>query len=227
MKKLLIPVLAAATIISAASCSKSSSGPSTPQAQVLYFNAWLAGLQLNITANTTAVPNGTNLGFLKNTGYQNITAGVAEDIAFIYASTTTKLIDTTVTFTASTHYSAFVTGVSPLAQIVTSDDLTAPAAGMAKVRFVNLSPDTVGYNLYVGANSVTATSVKYRGVSAYASVPATSSATVLASDPYSPPIQTTLSSQSFGAGKIYTIVLTGQTTGTGSAVNTLTIINNN
>lgn len=226
MKKLLIPVLAVSALF-AASCSKSSSGPSTPQAQVMFVNGSLLGEALNVTANGTTISNGTNLGFLKNTGYQNITAGTTEDVAFVLPNTGAKVIDTFVTFTANTHYSVFVGGALPSSQIVTSDDLTAPASGMAKVRFVNLSPDTVGYNVYIGLNPAFATNIRYGGVSAFASVTAASSVTVLASNPNNVPQQVSLTNQSFSAGKIYTVVLTGEKSGTGSAVYTLTILNNN
>ncbi len=220
MKKLLIPVLAAA-IITSASCSKSS-GPSTPQAQVMFMNAWLVTNSVNVTANNVSVS--TNLGFLKNTGYQNVAAGVAEDLAFLLPSPPTKLIDTTVTLTANTHYSVYITGVTPLAQVMTSDDVTAPTSGMAKVRFVNLSPDTVGYNVYIGSTLVSGADTKYRGVTSFTSIAATSGA-VLVSDPNNVPIQTILSNQTFSAGKIYTIVLTGQYGA--SSTTAITILNNN
>jgi len=223
MKKLFIPVLAAA-LVASASCSKSSSGPSTPQAQVMFMNAWLVTNSVNVTANTIAVSNGTNLGFLKNTGYQNVSAGVSEDLAFLLPSPSTKLIDTSVTLTANTHYSLYITGVTPLAQVMTVDDVTAPASGMAKVRFVNLSPDTVGYNVYIGSTMVSGADTKYRGVTAFTSIAATTG-NVLVSDPNNVPIQTLLNNQTFSPGKIYTIVLTGQYAS--PSTTTITILNNN
>jgi hypothetical protein len=228
MKKIFIPILAATAILTAASCSKKSSGPSTPQAQVMYFNGWLAANTVNVTAGGTAISNANNLAFLKNTGYQNVTAGTGEKIAFVSSTTSVALKDTTVTLTANNHYSVFLAGISPLVQVVTADDLTAPASGMAKVRFVNLSPDTVGYNVYVGTTGNVATNdTKYGGVTAYTSIGATASANVLVSDPNSVAIQTVLANQSFSAGKIYTIVLTGLISGSGSGATTITIVGNN
>ena len=50
---------------------------------------------------------------------------------------------------------------------------------------------------------------------------------VLIQDPAQPTLLAQIASQPLLAGKIYTIMLTGTSTGTGSGVLTVTVINNN
>ena len=51
------------------------------------------------------------------------------------------LIQDTVTFVPGKFYSLFVAGYEELVVLHTADDLTQPSGGMAKVRFIHLSPD--------------------------------------------------------------------------------------
>ena len=233
MKKIFLLFIVAGAVAGISSCSKSSS-PSTPQAQVLYMNAWLNAENLSVTANSTAVPNGTNLAFLANTGYQGTTAATARNINFVIPSNQNTVADSSYTFTANTHYSVYVVGLLTGSyiptQVMTTDDLTAPPSGSAKVRFINLGPDTASYTVNVGAGNAPVnigTNIAYKQCTPFVNVTAISNTGVLAQDTKTPTQLVQLSGKSFSAGKIYTIVFTGTSTGTGTSALTLTIVNNN
>lgn len=51
------------------------------------------------------------------------------------------LVQGTVSFIPGSFYSLYIVGYEKLELVVTADDLSAPAGGKAKIRFIHLSPD--------------------------------------------------------------------------------------
>jgi len=87
------------------------------------------------------VVNSAPLEYPDNTGYLSILAGT-RNIKVNAAGTTLTVIDATVTLMADASYSIFaIDELSSIEPLVLEDDLTAPAAGTAHVRFIHLSPD--------------------------------------------------------------------------------------
>src|SRR5690606_20994123 len=90
--------------------------------------------------------------------YINIRSGASVKVGFVRASSQGEIASKTENFTTGSSYSIFAVGNgttnSPSAVVVVSDDLTAPATGMAKVRFANLSaePDFVMSGVVSGTN---------------------------------------------------------------------------
>jgi hypothetical protein len=187
-----------------------------------------AGLT-QVTANNVSIPGASALGFLNYSPYQSVTEGSAVNIAWSINTSglVTPLISQSVSLTASSYYSVYAGGIfTKPTFIFAADDMTAPASGFAKVRFVNLSGDTLNESCFIGTPSI-ATNVGYGTITGFYQVAAQTGATVLFQDPANPTKLATLANQTFGAGKIYTIMLTGISVGTGSTALGLKIINNN
>ncbi|MBS1688708.1 MAG: DUF4397 domain-containing protein, partial [Bacteroidetes bacterium] len=129
MRKMIVSFSVLA-MIGFAACKKSDSSPSN-SASVMFVNGTAGTTNVDVTANGTKVQSGTNLTFLKGSGYQSVTAG-SENIAFVITSLGTPLKSATTSFTAGSHYSVFSGGIiTNPSVVITTDDLTAPASGSA------------------------------------------------------------------------------------------------
>ena len=221
---LLLPVL---SIVAFAACKKSSSSPANT-AYVMFVHGCAAGatpINLDGKANYTIVPGAGNMPFLKNSGYQPVTAGTSVGLSFFVTGldTLTSAIES---LTANNHYTAFAGGsITAPVFVFTSDNISAPSSGMAKVRFVNLSSDNLNMSCYVGLTKVDS-NVAYRACTPFTEIaPVTAKIAMIDQVVLSNSGQIT--SQQIAAGKIYTFMLTGTATGSGTSVLTLTVINNN
>jgi hypothetical protein len=95
--------------------------------------------------------NTAALNFPENTAYLEVEAGT-RNLKVNVAGTTTTVINADVPFTKDMSYSVFaVDSVSQISAVVLADDLTAPAAGKAHVRFVHLSPDAPAVDVAVAS----------------------------------------------------------------------------
>lgn len=228
MKKITYLLLAATMF--AASCKKDEPTPTpTPEpatAKVKFTNGCVNSATQGIKINGTALADAQALTFLTTTGYLKTAYGANTMISFYYPSTGTVLEDTTMTLNADT-YSAFAGGEVPtnFKMIVINDNLTAPASGKAKVRFVNLSVDNFNMSFFVGGPKLDS-NINYMGYSPFREVTA-GSLDVLVQDPANLGYYQDLDDQEFVAGKIYTIILTGKSGGAGEATPKLTVITNN
>jgi hypothetical protein len=84
---------------------------------------------------------GTGLTYPNNTSYLNLTSGT-KNIKVNVSGTSTTAIEADVLFNANKDYSVYaVDVVSNISALVLEDDLTAPVAGKAHVRFIHLSPN--------------------------------------------------------------------------------------
>ena len=84
---------------------------------------------------------GSNLQFPGNTGYLPVTA-TTHNIKVNVAGTATTVIEADLDFMRDKSYSAFaVDTVATISPLVLEDNLSAPAAGYAHVRFIHLSPN--------------------------------------------------------------------------------------
>ena len=227
-----LSLLAVALVVVTASCSKKSSAP-TNSANVMFVNACIpsfGSFNIDAKSNGATVSGATNIGFLKNSGYVYVTANTNDSLTFVVNGLSTYLVGGISTITVNANYSVFATGTnsSPVpAIVITQDDLTAPSAGNAKVRFVNLGPDNLNERCYIGS-SLLDSNVTYKTVTPFTEITA-GSYNVLMQDPANPtklPL-TALNGQAFAAGKIYTVMLSGLAAVSGTTGLTYTIINNN
>jgi hypothetical protein len=230
MRKIILSFSFLAFVVAFAACKKSSNSTPTT-AQVMFVNGCAGAAGLSVAANSVAVSSASNIQFQKNTGYTTVTAGSGINMAVSITSSglVTPLISQSVNLTAGGNYSVYVGGIFTSPTFVyATDDRTAPAAGFAKVRFVNLSSDALNESCYIGSQKVDS-NVASATATPFFQVTAASAVNVLFQDPANPTKLVNLSNQTFSSGGIYTIMITGTSTAAvGSAsVLALTVINNN
>lgn len=193
----------------------------------MFVNGCAGAAALDIAANSVNIIGATNVGFQKNTGYRQVATGTGINIGVsINASgLITPLINSTVTFNANTSYSTFIGGIFTKPNFVfATDDLTVPPSGFTRIRFVNLSSDTLNEHIFIGSNKIDS-NVGYASVTPFRQIAvATTPVNVLVQDPAQPTKIVQLMSQTFSSGKIYTLVLTGTSTAAPSSSSALTLL---
>ena len=123
------------------SCLKDLSNDTPQQASALnVVNASPGPLTINFFLNNNLV-NGPALGYGQETQYLLTSTGTVKFNAAPGGTFESAVADT-LTLENDTYYTLFVTGQNnALSTFQTEDDLSAPPAGKAKIRFINLSPD--------------------------------------------------------------------------------------
>ena len=224
MKRILCLSLLMMALFSA--CKKDEKNNSTPDpdsAGVMFMHAMLTLDSMNITANNNTIVSG--LYPLGSTGYIDLAIG---NTSFQFKSKLTSLTleDTSLNLAVNNRFSVFPTGLPGSSTVfVTADDLSSPGADSAKVRLVNLSLSDLNESLFIGASQL-ATDVSYREATAFYKIKS-GSANILVQDPAKPTLLLQLPSYPFAAGKIYTVVVTGNEGGSGIAELKLTVLENN
>lgn len=227
MKKLSLMALGAVLLLSA--CKKDSDdppGPDPSKAKVMFGHTTISADTLSVSINNSMLGFNPGLSFLSTTNYVDVDPGAAT-VTFKIASAQIDLASVNTTFAANNSYSVFATGVvtSPSA-VVTTDDLSAPPSGSAKVRFINLSSDALSESFFVGPNKLDS-NIQYKGVTPFRTVTAGSYNIVALPDAPKQHLVKTLASVPLSAGKIYTIMLYGTENGAGAAQLNMKVISNN
>jgi Domain of unknown function (DUF4397) len=227
MKKILLSFSVLALVVAFGACKKSSSTPPNTSS-VMFVHACTAGstpITLDARANNNTVSGASGLTFLKNSGYQQVTAGTAVNLAFNVTGLS-LLTSGTSNLTTNAHDTAFAGG-SILAPsfVLASDDLTLPTSGKAKIRFVNLCADGLNTSCYFSTTKLDS-NVGYKTVTPFVEVIAGTGKLSMI-DQVVLSNSADVNAQVLTAGKIYTAYLTGSVTGVGSSILTLTVINNN
>jgi len=114
-------------------------------------------------------------------------------------------------------YSLFVANtLANIELIMLDDDLTKPAAGKAKIRFVNLSPDGGALSLNVnGAATDLATNKAFKEFSAFETVDIGENVTINVKNGTGNAVEATLTAVKLEDGKIYTVYAKGLKANTG------------
>lgn len=196
----------------------------TPTAKVIVVHASPDGPAVDLLVDNTK--QGT-LSYKAATAYLNINEGT-RNIKVNAANTATSVINADLPFTANKSYTLFaIDSVSKISALRLEDDLTAPAAGTAHVRFVHLSPNAPAVDIVAGGSVITGFGDKaFKSFSNFTPLPAgtynldvnlaNTTTTVLDVD-----------NVVLSAGKIYTIYARGFVGGTGaSALEAGTILHN-
>ncbi len=208
------------------SCKKNDPAPSNT-ARVMFINGCAGAAALDIAANSVNIIGATNVGFQKNTGYRQVAAGTGINmgVSINASGLITPLINSTVTLNAYTSYSTFIGGIFTKPNFVfATDDLAVPPSGFTKIRFVNLSSDTLNEHIFIGSNKIDS-NVGYASVTPFRQIAvATTPVNVLVQDPAQPTKIVQLMAQTFSSGKIYTLVLTGTSTAAPSSSSALTLL---
>lgn len=230
-KFFLLPVIAL-TAISFTACSDDDNNniasPQASTAKVKVVHTSPDAPKVDILLDNAFVDT---LSFPRNTTYLDVPAG-SRNVKVRATGTSLVPINADITFDANKNYSVFAIDVlSNISAIVTSDDLTAPAAGKAHVRFIHLSPDAPAVNIIANGSltifanrsfnkSITAAEQAFTPVDAgtYDLQVRTVNGNALALD---------LPGITLTAGKIYTVFAKGLLSGTGAqALGAQIIVNN-
>ena len=232
MKKSIL-FLSAAGLLAFSACKKDKNDPppvTGPTAKAMFMNTVLNSDTLRVKINDTIQSSVAGMTYLKNSTYQSVRAGSNVKTTFYFTSTGSTVAETTQAMTANSNYSYFAGGIVTAPFIVSSqDDLTTPASGKAKVRFVNLSPDEMLVDCHVGTGSTSKieSGIAYKTISNFKEVDAGSNLPIQMNDKDIITLKAEIPNQNLIAGKIYTFVLTGTENGSGSAVLKLTAVQNN
>jgi len=217
--KLLLPVLALG--IFATSCSDDDDDP-TPTARVSITHASPGSPDVDIYVDGTKV-TATQLAYSSTTGisgnpYLTVNAGTRN--IKVSPNGTLNVIDANVNFAANNAYSVFAYDVlgsgTTLRALVLGDDLTAPAAGKAHIRFLHLSPDAPNVDIELartGATSINLNNIPYVGPTPAANLnvftPVDAGDYTVNVRPAGTPTVVLNVPLTFTAGKIYTIYAKG------------------
>jgi hypothetical protein len=197
--------------------------PTTAKLMVVHASPNAPGVDLlidNVKKNTAA------LTFPQNTAYLDVTTGT-RNIKVNVAGTITSVITADLPFVENKNYTVFAAdSVSKIAPVVLTDDLTAPAAGKAHVRFVHLSPNAPAVDVAVTGGSVVFPNAAFKSATAF---------TPLGAGTYNLEVRVAgtqnvalpLPNITLTAGKIYTIFAKGFLGGTGAEALGAGIIVNN
>jgi hypothetical protein len=172
------------------------------------------------------IVNSTPLGFPQSTGYLEVTPGT-RNVKVNASGTSTTVINADLTLNDGANYTVFaINTLANIEPLVLVDDLTAPAAGNAHVRFVHLSPDAPAVDITLSDGSVVFGNQSFRDATAFTPLPAGTyplqvrpaglSAVVL-----------DLGNVTFENGVIYTVFAKGFLSGTGNQALGAEIIVNN
>src|ERR1700761_8210465 len=138
MKRIFVSFSVMAMIVVFAACKKNNPAPATT-ASVMFVNGCAGSANVDVSVNGTKVPVASNLAFFKSSGYQPVTAAANVPFAFSSTSQGNPLTNGTESLTAGSYYSVFIGGLgsgTSTSFVFSANDLTAPAAGMTKIRFV-------------------------------------------------------------------------------------------
>ncbi|SDX79146.1 DUF4397 domain-containing protein [Hymenobacter psychrophilus] len=206
-------------------CSNDDEDPAPQQGRVLFSHAAAsANVPVKVLVNDVAV--GQQLNYGQSTGYLAVNAG-SPVVKISVASSNATAATETITVTDGQNYSAFAYAptATTVGLLAFPDDLTAPAAGQAKVRVVHLIPDgpspvKLSQVTVAGTTDVPGAIAAFKQASAFASIPAGSYNLVVTTGTPSLPVVTvgdgtgtgaSTATKNYEAGKIYTIVVRGLT----------------
>ncbi|RYY95042.1 MAG: DUF4397 domain-containing protein [Chitinophagaceae bacterium] len=205
-----------------ASCDKDDDdddGMTTGTARVNVVHASPNAPNVDVRVNNAVALS--NVAYGTASGYSNVTAGNT-NIKISPTGTTTYVIDANVGLAANGAYSVFaIDSVSRIKAAVVADDLTAPAAGKAHVRFLHFSPNAPAVDIAISGGAVLFAN---RSFNDQATTPAVTAFTAVNAGTYNLEVRAAgqsavalpLPGVMLEAGKIYTVYAKGFLGGTGT-----------
>ena len=151
-----------------------------------------------------------------NTGYLEAESGT-RNIKVNVAGTSNSVINGNLVVEADKYYSVFaVDEVAEITALVLVDDLTAPAAGKAHLRFVHLSPDAPAVDVALVGGAVVFPNVAFKGFTAFTPLDAGVAYNLEVRVAGTTTVALVLPPVTLQAGKIYTVFAKGFLAGTGA-----------
>lgn len=172
MKLMLLAVLPAMVLTSCDDDDDETPVIETASVMVVHASPDAPGVDLLVD---DAKQNNAALTFPNNTGYLDVPAG-RRNVKVNAAGTNNSVINANVDFERDKNYSVFaINRLSSIEALILEDNLAAPAAGNAHVRFVHLSPDAPAVDIVAvvgGVASPLFPNVSFKGSSPFTPVPA-------------------------------------------------------
>lgn len=205
-------VVLLASLLAVSSCSKEES---KSYANVLVTHASPDGPGVDLLVDG-AKQNSAALAYPTNTGYLQVEAGT-RNIKVNVSGTSTTVINADLSLATDNNYSVFaIDSVSKISALVIADDLTAPVAGKAHVRFVHLSPNAPAVDVAVAASGAVVFGNKsFKEYTAFTPLDA-GSYNLDVRVAGTSTVALTLPTITLEAGKIYTVFAKGFLGGTGA-----------
>jgi len=223
-----VATIAALAAFSLAGCGDDKSNPVapvvTPPARVMAVHASPDAPAVDLLVDGGVA--GTGLAFPNNTAYLSVAAGT-RNVKVNVSGTTNTVIDASLPVTGDANYTVFASDVvANIGAFVLTDDLTAPAAGKAHVRFVHLSPDAPAVDVAVKGGPVLFANKSFKQYTAFTPVAAgTYDLEVRLAGTTT--VALPLNDIALQAGKIYTVFAKGLLSGSGDkALGAQIIVNN-
>src|SRR6476619_4756770 len=168
-------LLAFVAVAGLTSCSSNSNSEITGDAYVRIVNSSESAPPQDFYLDSTKV-NSSAVVYGQNTNYLTTTSGNRK-ARFKTAGTTTVNSSSNVNINAGNYYTVYYTGgTSSSANYTTEDNLVAPTAGKAKVRFVHLSSAAAAsIDLAIQGGQKIVSNLAYKAASAYQEVDAATS----------------------------------------------------
>ncbi|MBE9586241.1 DUF4397 domain-containing protein [Mucilaginibacter sp. JRF] len=182
--------------------------------------------ELSLSVNGTK-SNIKKLTFGTFIGYANINEGNAE-FSITKKDSTKVLTKSTAALKSGKYYSLIIADVpAKTAFTLVEDDLTAPAADKAKVRFVNLSPDGGSLDLSItGQTTPLYTKTAFKAATAFTAVTPGAELNFEIRENTKPEVLAKIEKVKIEKGKIYTIWAKGLKAATDSTKLSLGVITN-
>ena len=134
---------------------------------------------------------------------------------FYVAGTQQKVISDTITLQVNKYYSIFLSNhVSKPDVVFLTDSITTPAAGMASIRFVNLSPDAPAVDLGIQGGAVLISNKSYKGFSLFVPVQGDNTYTLEIRQAGTSTVLASIANKTLHSGAVYTVWLQGFATAT-------------
>ncbi len=195
-------------VFGATSCDKDEDTlPMDEKAQVSVVNLVEGSTAINAHLGGTKI-NTTAIAYGESANYIQIDAGT-EDLSIFESGETDTLARVSHNFKREESFSAFVIGTEAEATVVVSgDNLTAPASGKTKLRFINLVDNDELLNLWLGEineeEDALFAEVAFKGVKDFVEIDANSDLDLLA-QVNGGDLQFTFENANLAAGSIYTV----------------------
>jgi hypothetical protein len=131
-------------------------------------------------------------------------------VAFYNSGTTTKTKSDTVTLKANQYYSVYLANVFATPEIlILNDAIVKPSAGMATIRFVNLSPNAPAADLAIKGGAVLVSNKGYKGYSDFIPVNGNTTYNIEVRQTGTSTVLASINTASLQSGSVYTVWLQG------------------
>jgi len=181
-------------------------GDAAPTGRVLAVHASPDAPAVNLVIDDGA-PVGP-LSFPNATSYLAVPAGT-RNVKVVPAAGGAAVITADLPVTAGASYTLFAANLlASIEPVVVSDDLTAPSAGKAKVRFAHMSPDAPAVKVLPQAGTALFENVSFKAVTPFVEVDA-GTVTLVVQQQSNSAVVLSVPNVELQAGKIYTIWASG------------------